>query len=134
VYGGCSLPTKPKCDVSTGGGALGTITTNSVEGELVYLTKADAEALNPEESGTLLRPVGNAGNFVTIGITPVRTSGCPVDGSETIKGNVLTRNDEPIAKVLLQMALAETPTIEKYFEGMTGTSKVIKNWKWRASP
>ncbi len=127
VYSGCSLPNKPHCDVSTGGGALGTITTNQLEAELVYLTAADAKALNPDESGTLFRPVGGTGNFVTIELHLLTaTEKCPVNGSAAVKGQVLTKNDEPLARVLLHTILAKNPAIEEYFEGKSGTKKAVK--------
>ncbi len=127
VYSGCSLPNKPKCDVSTGGGPLGTITTNQLEAELVYLTEADAKALNPDESGTLFRPVGGAGNFVTIELHLLTaTEKCPVNGSAAVKGQVLTYNDQPLAKVLLHTILAKKPALETYFEGKSGTKKTVK--------
>ncbi len=127
VFSGCSLPNKPHCDVSTGGGPLGTITTNQLEAEIVYLTKADAEALNPDESGTLFKPLGGTGNFLTIELHLLTaTEKCPVNGSAAVKGQVLTKNDEPLAKVLLHTILAANPAIEKYFEGKTGTAKTVK--------
>jgi hypothetical protein len=127
IYSGCSLPNSAKCDVSTGGSAtLGVITTNQLEAELVYLSKTDAEALNPDASGTLFKPLGNTGNFVTIELHPLTSGACPVNGSAAVKGNVLTKNDEPLAKVLLHTILAEKPSITAYFLGKSGTEEPIK--------
>jgi hypothetical protein len=124
IYSGCSLPGKPKCDVSTGGGALGAITTNQLEAELVYLSKAAAEGSNPEESGALFRPVGST-TFVTIELHPLETGGCPINGNAAVKGQVLTKNDQAAAKVLLHTLLALEPAIEKYFEA-SGSEKKVK--------
>jgi hypothetical protein len=127
IYSGCSLPSKPKCDVSSGGSStLGTITTKELESLLVFLTKAGAEALNPDESGELFRPLGNTGNFVEIELHPLESGGCPINGLASVKGNVLTKIDEPLNEKLLRLILATKPVIKDYFEGMTGEEKEIK--------
>jgi hypothetical protein len=126
TYSGCQLPNVSGCDVSTGGGALGTITTNQLEAELVYLTKGDAEALNPDESGTLFKPVGNTGSFVVIELHQLAGGACPIAGTAAVKGNVLTKNDEPLLRTLLHTILAKNPALKEYYEGMSGTEKKIK--------
>jgi hypothetical protein len=126
TYSSCTVPNTTGCDVSTGGGPLGTITTNQLEAELVYLTKPDAVALNPDESGTLFKPLGNTGNFVSIELHQLTGGSCPVNGLIAVKGNVLAKNDEPLAKVLLHTILAKNPALKEYFEGASGAEKKIK--------
>jgi hypothetical protein len=125
TYSGCSLPNKTQCDVSTAGGALGTITTNALETELVYLTEAAAKGLSSAETGTRFKPASGT-TLVTLELHPLTAGACPVSGSAALKGELVLENDEQQVFELSHSVLAPATAIKKYYSGMTGSENKVK--------
>lgn len=122
------------CDASTVGGPNnGTISTNPLESELVYLSEEDAKKLWPDESGTLFKPAaGGNGKFVEIELTPLGTGTCPVLGENNgpaklpVAGEALLRNESPLVHKLSGVLVAPETALRKWFLGTSGVEMVTK--------
>jgi hypothetical protein len=125
TYSGCSLPHKTQCEVSAGGGALGTITTDALEAELVYLTEAAAKGLSETETGTRFKPTSGT-TLTTLELHPLAAGACPVTGSAVVKGEVVLENDQLQTIGLSHAVLAPVTAIKKYYSGMTGVANTVK--------
>jgi hypothetical protein len=130
LYSGCSVNGHPSCDVYSTGQPLGSIQTEPLESELVYVGQHAAELLDPDESGTLFRPQPPLTDFVKIQIWELATSACPaalqVAGGVPVSGNVVLLNDEPLEHLLLHVLLALKKPIKNYYLGHTGTAHPVK--------
>jgi hypothetical protein len=133
LYSGCTVPGFPKCDPLSLGEPLGSIQTEPLESELVFLTKKGAEELNPDESGTLFRPANGVTHFVEITAheLPVENDKeCPTilaSGAHTpVKGEVILKNDNPLVHSESHELLAPKTAITSYFLGHTGEEHKIK--------
>ncbi len=132
LYSGCTVNGFPKCDPLSLGEPLGSIQTEPLESELVFLTEKGAIELNPDESGTLFRPAPPATRFavITAQELPESTShNCPATlalGAHTnVTGEVILKNDEPLVHSESHILLAPAAAIKSYFLGHTGKEDTI---------
>jgi hypothetical protein len=130
LYSGCIVNGFPKCDPLSLGQPLGSIQTEPLESELVFLTQAGAKELNPDESGTLFRPAPPGTRFAGIlgHELPEGGSNCPaiLRQETSVTGEVILRNDEPLVHSESHILLAPATAITSYFLGHTGEEKTIK--------
>jgi hypothetical protein len=131
LYSGCTVPGFPKCDPLSLGEPLGSIQTEPLESELVFLTKPAAEALNPDESGTLFRPAaGTTFAIITAHELPENSNVCPapieLGAHTTVRGEVILENDEPLVHSESHILLAPKTAITRYFLGHTGEEHKTK--------
>jgi hypothetical protein len=134
LYSGCIVVGSPKCDPLSLGEPLGSIQTEPLESELVFLTEKGAIELNPDESGTLFRPANGGTHFaeITAHELPVENDKeCPpslASGAHTtVKGEVILKNDEPLVHSVSHELLAPKTAITKYFLGHTGEERKPKS-------
>jgi hypothetical protein len=133
LYSGCIVVGFPKCDPLSLNEPLGSIQTLPLESELVFLTKAGAIELNPDESGTLFRPANGVTHFaeITAHELPVENDKeCPASlasgAHSLVKGEVILKNDNPLVHSESHELLAPKTAILSYFLGHTGEEKTIK--------
>jgi hypothetical protein len=130
LYSGCSVAGHPNCDVYSTGQPLGSIQTEPLESELVYVSQHAAELLNPDESGTLFRPQPPLTSFVKIQIQELASDACPsflqlIAGSP-FAGSIVLLDDEPLARLLLHTLLALKKPIKTYYLGHSGAEHPVK--------
>jgi hypothetical protein len=132
LYSGCTVPGFSKCDPLSLGEPLGSIQTEPLESELVFLTKAGAIELNPDESGTLFRPGNGVTHFteITAQELPETGSNCPTllaKGDHLpLKGEMIWKNTEPVARSEWHELLAPKTAITQYFLGHSGEEHKTK--------
>jgi hypothetical protein len=119
VYLGCTVPNLAGCDVISQGQAAGSgiIETKPLVSELVWLTKAGAEALNAAETGTLFRPKTGT-NFVELLLTALSGSACALPTNEPlpITGELIGENLLAAQRLLLHtLTFPESGAITEYW-------------------
>jgi hypothetical protein len=128
LYSGCTVNGHPNCDVYSTGQPLGSIQTEPLESELVYVEKQAAVELNPDISGTLFRPQPPLTEFVAIQKQELTSGACPgglAAGGTDVTGSVILLNDEPLAHLLLHVLLAFKTPIPAYYLGHTGVEHTV---------
>jgi hypothetical protein len=125
TYTGCKVVSPHEgCEVSSPGQPNGTINTNELASELVYLEETAAKELNPDKAGTLFKPA--TGTVFAELELKTGTTTCPISGTPKVNGEAIAENDEALTRILLRSRLFPTTSIKKYFAGMTGASTTIK--------
>ena len=128
LYSGCTVNAHSSCDVLSLGQPFGSIQTEPLESELVFLSKTGAEELNPDNSGTLFRPAPPAARFAQLTTNELTASGCPafLRDPTNVTGEVILQNDEPLVHSVSHILLAPKTAIGAYFLGHTGTEHIIR--------
>ena len=128
LYSGCTVNGHSNCDVLPLGQPLGSIQTEPLESELVFLTKTAAEELNPDKSGVLFRPALPATRFTQLLGNELTASACPsfLRTATNVAGEVILENDEPLVHSVSHILLAPKTPIEEYFLGHSGEEHIIK--------
>ena len=127
LYSGCTVNGFSRCDVLSLGQPFGSIQTEPLESELVFLSKKTAEELNPDESGTLFRPASPNTRFAQLLANELTASGCPASLRviSNVTGEVILQNDEPLVHSVSHILLAPKTAIGSYFLGHTGIEDKI---------
>ena len=131
LYSGCSVNGHSSCDVLSSGQPLGSVETEPLESELVYLSEAAGVALNADESGTVFRPAPPAAHFVVLQVDELAGSGsCPsaltIAGGVPVKGSVVLENDEPLVHLVSHKLLAPANALPGYYLGVSGKKDAAK--------
>ena len=128
LYSGCTVPGSSSCDVLSPGQPLGSIQTEPLESELVFLEKEAAKELNPDVSGTLFRPAPPVTKFATLEGNQLTTNACPssLRTAKNVEGEVILKNDEPLTHLVSHLLLAPKSLIKTYNLGVSGTEHAIK--------
>ena len=129
LYSGCTVNGHSSCDVLSLGQPFGSIQTEPLESELVFLTKKGAEELNPDSSGTLYRPASSTTKFAQLVGDELSASACPASlrVPSNVTGEVILENNEPLEHLLARLQSAPKTLVTGYFLGHTGTEHEIKN-------
>ena len=130
-YSGCKVNGHSSCDVLSSGQSLGSVQTERLESELVYLSKSAGKELNADESGTVFRPVPPAAHFVVLQVDELAGSGsCPsaltIAGGVPVKGSVVLENDEPLVHLVSHKLLAPKVALTGYYLGVSGEEHAAK--------
>ena len=128
LYSGCTVNGHSSCDVLSPGQPLGSIQTEPLESELVFLGKNAAEELNPDKSGTLLRAAPPATKLFTLEGNELTANACPnfLRTPSKWEGELILENDAPLVHSESHLLLAPKTAIGSYFLGRTGTQDLIK--------